>query len=150
MDKTNIIKFSSNHFQNQLHQGDSINNVIKEVTNIKFLGLELENNISWKNHVIKILPKLNRVCYAVRAMYPISCMNTLKMIYLAYFHSIISYGIILGGKSCECKKVFLAQKKIIRIMTCSRPRTSCKPLFESLGILTVPSQYILTLMNFVL
>ena len=48
------------------------------------------------------------------------------------------------------KKVFLAQKKIIRIMTGSRPRTSCKPLFQSLGILTVPSQYILSLMNFVL
>ena len=26
MDKTNIIKFSSNHFQNQLHQCDSMNN----------------------------------------------------------------------------------------------------------------------------
>jgi hypothetical protein len=35
-------------------------------------------------------------------------------------------------------------------MTGSRPRTSCKPLFQSLGILTVPSQYILSLMNSVL
>jgi len=48
------------------------------------------------------------------------------------------------------QKVFLAQKKIIRIMTGSRPRTSCRPLIESLGILTVPSQYILSLMNFLL
>jgi len=73
--------------------------------------------------MLKNTSKLNRVCYAVRAMYPISCMNTLKMIYFAYFHSIMSYGIILGGKSCECKKVFLAQKKIITIMTGTRPRT---------------------------
>jgi len=35
-------------------------------------------------------------------------------------------------------------------MTGSRPRTSCKPLFQSLGIMTIPSQYILSLMNFVL
>ena len=77
-------------------------------------------------------------------------MNTLKMIYFAYFHSIINYGIIFWGNSTECKKIFLAQKKIIRIMTGSRPRTSCKPLFHSLGILTVLSQYILSLMNFVL
>ena len=74
----------------------------------------------------------------------------LKWFTLLYFHSIINYTIIFGGNSTECKKVFLAQKKIIRIMTGSRPRTSCKPLFQSLGILTVPSQYILTLMNFVL
>ena len=42
MDKTNIIKFSSNHSQNQLHQWDSMNNSIKEVTNINFMGLELD------------------------------------------------------------------------------------------------------------
>jgi hypothetical protein len=77
-------------------------------------------------------------------------MNTLKMIYFAYFHSIINYGIIFGGNSIECKKVFLAQKKIIRIMTGSKPRTSRKPLFQSLGIMTVPSQYSLSLINFVL
>ena len=39
VDKTNIIKFSSNHSQNQPHQCDSVNYSIKEVTNINFLGL---------------------------------------------------------------------------------------------------------------
>jgi len=104
MDKTNIIQFSSNHSQNQLHQCDSINNSIKEVTNINFLGLELDNHISWKNHVIKILPKLSRGCYAVRAIYPISCMNTLKINYFAYFYLIINYGIIFWRNFTECKK----------------------------------------------
>ena len=40
MDKINIIKFSSNHSQNQPHQCDSVNYSIKEVTNINFLGLQ--------------------------------------------------------------------------------------------------------------
>jgi len=35
-------------------------------------------------------------------------------------------------------------------MTGSRPKTSCKPLFQSLGILTITSQYILSLMKFLL
>ena len=35
-------------------------------------------------------------------------------------------------------------------MTGSRPGNSSKPLFQSLGILIVPSQYILSIMNFVL
>jgi hypothetical protein len=76
--------------------------------------------MNWKSHISKILPKLSRACLAVR------------LIYL--------YG-------TESKKVFLAQKKIIRIMTGSKPKTSCKPLFQSLKILTVPSQYILSLMK---
>ena len=92
VNKTSIIKFSSNHFQNQSHQCASVSYSIKEVANINFLLLELDNHINWKNHVIKILPKLSRACYAVRAMYSISCLNTLKKIYFAYFHSIINYG----------------------------------------------------------
>jgi hypothetical protein len=33
-------------------------------------------------------------------------------------------------------------------MTGSNTRVSCRPLFKSLGIMTLPSQYILTLMRF--
>jgi hypothetical protein len=118
------------------------------------LGLELDNNINWKHHVAKILPKLSRACYAVRSMYPFSSINTLKMIYFAYFHSIINYCITFWGNSRESKKVFfLLKKETIRIMTGSTPKTSCKPLFQSLElleILTVHSQYILSLMKFLL
>ena len=67
-----------------------------------------------------------------------------------YFHSILDHRIIFWGNSTESKKVFLAQKRIIRIMTGSNTRASCKPLFQSLGILTLTSQYILSLMKFVL
>jgi hypothetical protein len=81
MEKTNIIKFCSNHFQNNPHQSASVNNSITEVTNTKFLGLEFDNNMNWKKHVVKIL-QLSRACYAVRAMYPFSSLDTLKMIYL--------------------------------------------------------------------
>jgi hypothetical protein len=35
-------------------------------------------------------------------------------------------------------------------MTGSKPKTSCKPLFQALKILTIPSQYILSLMKFLL
>ena len=35
-------------------------------------------------------------------------------------------------------------------MTASRPKTYCKPLFQSLGILTITSQYILSLIKFLL
>jgi len=52
--------------------------------------------------------------------------------------------------SSESNKIFLAQKKIVRIMTGSRPKTSCKLLFQSLGILTITSHYILSLMKFLL
>ena len=62
MEKTTIIKFCSNHSQNNPHQSSPDNNTITEVTNTNFLGLELDNNMNWKKHVIKILPKLSTAC----------------------------------------------------------------------------------------
>jgi hypothetical protein len=55
-EKTNFIKFSANHSINQRQQNVFINNSIEEVNNTTFLGLELDNNTNWKNHVVKILP----------------------------------------------------------------------------------------------
>jgi hypothetical protein len=55
---------------------------------------------------------------------------------------IASYGIIMGGNSSHGKK------RIIRIMVGAHPSTSCRRLFKKLDILTVPSQYIYSLMNF--
>jgi len=83
-------------------------------------------------------------------MYSFSSLNKLKMIYFAYFHSVINYGIIFYRNFSESNKLFFAQKKMVRTMIGSRPKISCKPPFQSLGILTITSQYILSLMKFLL
>jgi hypothetical protein len=72
IDKTNIVKFSSNHLQNDLFQITYQNKSMKAATNIKFLGLELDKHMNWKNHIVKILPKMSSACYAVRTTYHFS------------------------------------------------------------------------------
>jgi hypothetical protein len=64
-----------------------------------------------KSHIAKILSKLSGTCFAVRSMYLYSSLNMLKIIYFAYFHSIISYGIIFWGNSSESKKVVWLKRK---------------------------------------
>jgi hypothetical protein len=81
-------------------------------------------------------------------MCPSCNINTLKIIYFACFHSIMEFGIIFWGVSVESKRIFLEQKRIIRIMIGSSTRTTCKMLFRKLKILTLISQYILSLMRF--
>ena len=49
---------------------------------------------------------------------------------------------IWGGNSSYSKK------RIIRIMVGAHPRNSCRRIFKNLEILTVPSQYIYSLMGF--
>jgi hypothetical protein len=116
--------------------------------NLKFLGIHTASHINWKNHTDQIVHKLSAAYYMVRQMYYICNNDTLKSIYFACFHSIASYGIILGGNSSNSKKIFTLQKRTIRIMVAAHHRTACRRLFKKLEILTVPSQYIHSLTSF--
>ena len=58
------------------------------------------------------------------------------------------FGIIFWGVSVGSKRIFLQQKRIIRAMTGSSSRTTCRMFFRKLKILTLYSQYILSSMRF--
>ena len=84
-----IIKNSSH---STMHIGYKENYIV-EIMNTKFLGLPIDNNIIWKNHIVLMIPALTEACYAIRSMDNIRNINILKSIYYAYFHSILKYGI---------------------------------------------------------
>ena len=71
------------------------------------------------------------------------------MIYFSYFHSIMSYGIIFWGNSHHRINIFKIKKRIIRIMTNSGRNDTCCPLFKQFRILPLPSQYLFSLLVFV-
>jgi hypothetical protein len=105
--------------------------------------------MNWKAHVKLMLPKLGNACFAIRNMKSCSNIETLRMIYIAYFNSIMKYGIIFWGNSAEAKKVFLLQKRTLRIMMGINHRNSYRPVFKELNISTLASLYILSLITFV-
>ena len=82
-----------------------------------------------------MIPKLSGACYAVRLMVHINNISTLKSIYYAHFHSVIKYGIIMGGNSSNSGKIFTLQKQIVRRLAGAQPRTSCRSLFKQVEIL---------------
>jgi len=57
----------------------------------------------------------------------------------------MSYGIIFGGSSSHANKVFVLQKRIIIIITNTKPRDSCREVFKNMEIMTLYSQYIYSL-----
>jgi hypothetical protein len=64
--------------------------------NKKFISLQMNNHINWKNHIEQTIPKLSGAYSAIRSMVHISNINTLRSIHYVYFHSIIRYGIFFG------------------------------------------------------
>ena len=66
---------------------------------LKFLGVIIENTLSWKAHIDQLLPKLCMTCYSVRTIKPFMCPENLKPTYCTYFYSLMTYGIIFWGNS---------------------------------------------------
>jgi len=89
MEKTNIMRFTPINCLNTVFKIMYQNKLLTEINHTKFLGLELDKNINWKNHIQKIVPKLSSACYLIRRTSPLCNLTTLKMIYFAYFHSIM-------------------------------------------------------------
>jgi hypothetical protein len=138
LEKTNIMKsVTSNSPHCALTVGYK-DKYMEETVNLKFLGLHNDNHLNWKDHIDQMIPKLSGACYAVRSMFHISNIYTLKSICLAYFHSTIQYGIIFWGNSSNSRKIFTLQKKIIKIMVGARPRIPSRSLFKKLESLPVP------------
>jgi hypothetical protein len=97
------MKFVTNNSPHCLMTIGYKDNYIEEAVNLKFLGLQLNNHLNWKDHIDQIILKLSAACYVVRQMYHICNNNTLKSISFAYFRSNVKYGIILGGYSSNSR-----------------------------------------------
>ena len=81
------------------------NSGLEWVTQIKYLGIVLDNKLSFKKHIEHVVLKLKRVNGIIRAVSGILPTTTLKTLYysLAYSHIILSI-VVWGGASdnfCE-------------------------------------------------
>jgi hypothetical protein len=110
--KNKIIKFDSNYLNNVRFQILYKAKLIQEEINSKFLALEIDKHMNWRMHIQLILPKLSSVCCAMRCMKHYNNIETLKKIYHAYFHSIVTYGVIFGVTRRTLIKFFSYKSKL--------------------------------------
>jgi hypothetical protein len=106
---------------------------------VKFLGLTLDNSLTWKKHIEAIVPKLSAATFAMTVVQPFLSLDSLKLIYYLYLHSILTYGIIFWGNTPLSNAIFKMQKRILRIVVGIRNRDSCREYFKRLKILPLQS-----------
>ncbi|KAG7309363.1 hypothetical protein JYU34_005318 [Plutella xylostella] len=122
---------------------------IKRVTQTKFLGLIIDQDLNWKIQIDHLCSRVNKFIYALNQIRKVTDKRTAVTSYRAYIESILRYGIIIWGNSTNRKKAFIAQKKAIRAICGVPSDESCRTLFKKLGLLTLPSLYIFEICNFV-
>jgi hypothetical protein len=61
------------------------NNFITNSSYTKFLGMTIDNTLSWNNHIDLLVKKLNMACYIIRNTKTYMSVSSLKMICYAFF-----------------------------------------------------------------
>jgi len=83
-----IIKFITNNSLHFVLCISYIEHYIEEAVTTKFLGVQSDNHLSWKNHTEQIISRLSEACYVVRSTVYISNIITLLSMYFTYCNSI--------------------------------------------------------------
>jgi hypothetical protein len=110
-------------------------NFITNSSYTKFLGVTMNNTLSWNNHIDLLMKKLSKACYIIINAKTYTSAASLKVVYYAFLHSVMSHGIIFRGNSSHSYIIFRIQKKAIRIMERCRNRVLCRNLLKKLQIL---------------
>ena len=138
--KTNYVIFKpkqkSVHMSSQI-SFDSI--AVKQVTEIKFLGVYIDEGLTWKSHISYICKKISKsvgIMYRFRFFLSsntkISLYHTLIYPYLTYCTTVWFSTYITN-----LNRIFLLQKRAVRAMTNSNHPAPSAPLFAQSNILDI-------------
>ena len=152
IDKTNVITVKSP--QHSLPNNINIKSgklPIKQTCYVKFLGVLLDENLSWKYHLTELSKKLARTCgmfFKVRHFLPI---DVLICLYNSLFSPFLQYGILVWGLSYEThtRPLFLLQKRVVRAISFQHFNAPSTPIFSDLKILKLSDLFQLPLLSFV-
>ena len=152
IDKTNYIIFHSSSVN--VLPGSNIKigkKHIKRVKFVKFLGLLLDERLSWKYHLSELTKKLARTCgmfFKIRNLLPL---DVLICLYNALFLSFLQYGLIVWGQAYASyiDPIFKLQKKAIRAISFQPRMSPSLPIFNDLKLLKLSEIFELRLSTFV-
>ena len=129
-----------------------INNIeLEEKNEINFLGVQIDNKLSWKAHIVHICNKVSKSIAILRLVRSVFPKNILKMIYMSLVYSYLNYCNLIWGAAeyGTIEPLFKLQKKAIRIITNSYYLEHTLPLFKNHKLLNVYQVYVLNCILFI-
>ena len=152
IDKTNYIIFHSSSVN--VPSGSDIKigkKHIKRVKFVKFLGLLLDEHLSWKYHLSELSKKLARTCgmfFKIRNLLPL---DVLVCLYNALFLPFLQYGLIVWGQTyASCiDPIFKLQKKAVRAISFQPRMSPSLPIFNDFKLLKLSEIFELRHLTFV-
>ena len=110
---------------------------IKEEFKTKFLGVIVDNKLSWSYHIQYIKKKIAKGIGVICRAKHLLNVKTLCTLYHSFVYPYLNYAAEVWGSACDTHllAIIKLQKKVLRIITNSHRNEHSSPLFQKLSIL---------------
>ena len=143
IDKTNFVVFHP--YNKPLKQNITLKiykKAISEKDYVKYLGVLIDSTLTWKNHIDNVSSKISKSIGLLYKIRHFVTMDIMKILYYSLVYPHLLYAIEVWGSADDThlNKLFLLQKRIVRLITFSDKRQTdysflpSDPLFLKLGI----------------
>lgn len=163
VNKTKYITFSpnstgtpENHFKLRLHSHCSNQLIcncpeIEKVNNTKYLGVIIDENLKWQQHISFLCKKLKYISYKFYKLNKILNINNLKTVYHALVQSVLQYGLVIWGAAYDVhiENLFIIQKNIIKTILNRSRLYPTNLIFQDFNVFTVRQLYIGVLLKYI-
>ena len=150
----NVTKTSYLIFTNKRNTNAQIylNNILlNRLSQTKFLGVILSDNLKWNKHVDVVLAKTSKNIGIMAKLRHLLPSELLRSLYMTLVQPYINYAcLVWAGMTYTSliESILTIQKKFCRIMTFSDFKAHAMPLFQQLNIMTVYQIYAYQLAQF--
>ena len=120
------------------------NKIINVVDSCKFLGVYIDAKLNWEKHLNYIRKKIAKgIGIIVKARNYLKSTSLLTL-YYSFVFPYVNYGIEVWGSvpSTKLIPVLKLQKRVLRVISFSHPRTPSLPLFLKYKVLDVYKIYV--------
>ena len=127
---------------------------LERKSSIKYLGVMIDDTMSWKHHISYICSRISRNTGIIAKLRHYLSIKQLKQLYYNLIYPYISYAIMAWGSTYKTnlQKLQVKQNNIIRLIFFATIRgkdtESAKPLLNLIDVLTVQNIYRLHILKF--
>ena len=134
-----IFKSSRNNIPNLPSTIKFLDHEIKRTPFIKFLGLTLDENLTWNQHINELCNKLKSLFHIFYNIRDYVSTNEIQAIYYTLVYSRIKYGINIYGQagSTKIQKIQTLQSQLLKVLSAKKSRYPTEKLHKELNLLLV-------------
>ena len=115
------------------------NNIIEHVTVTKFLGVLIDEHLSWKHHINIVSNKVSKSIGLLYKARPLLSSYNLKQLYFSFVHSYLNYANIAWASTHKSKltPLYRHQKHASRLIHFKDKFTHAQPILKSMNALNI-------------